>query len=142
MKEEDLPNGKGWAVEDLKVTSHSGTHIDAPYHYHDVDENGKTMMTIDEVPLNWLYGRGVKMDFSGYEDGHVITVNEVKEELKRINHHLCPGDIVLVHTSAGEKYGKSNFLDSGCGMGRDATIYLTEHGVRLVELGCSFFIYN
>jgi kynurenine formamidase len=132
MKDDDLPSGEGWAVEDLKVTSHSGTHIDAPYHYHDVDENGNAMMTIDEVPLSWFYGRGVKLDFSNYEDGHVVTVNEVKKELKRINHVLCSGDIVLIHTSAGEKYGKDNFLNSGCGIGREATIYLTEHGVHLV----------
>ena len=129
---EDLPGKKGWAVEDLKVTSHSGTHIDAPYHYHDFDENGDAMMTIDEVPLEWFFGRGVKLDFSGLEDGHVVTGEEVEEELKRINHELQPGDVVLVHTSAGEKYGKEDFLSSGCGMGREATIYLTERGVRLV----------
>ncbi|MCY8615824.1 cyclase family protein, partial [Bacillus haynesii] len=43
-----------------------------------------------------------------------------------------PGDIVLVNTSAGAKYGQNDYLDSGCGMGREATLYLTGRGVRLV----------
>lgn len=132
IREEDLPEGKGWAVEDLKITSHSGTHIDAPYHYHDFDENGNPMMTIDEVPLDWFYGRGVKLDFSNYENGHVITADEIQQELKRISHEICPGDVVLVHTSAGKEYGKKDFLVSGCGIGREATVYLTGLGVRLV----------
>ncbi|MDI5791046.1 hypothetical protein PO124_29580 [Bacillus licheniformis] len=40
-----------------------------------------------------------------------------------MNHKLAPGDIVLVNTSAGAKYGQSDYLDSGCGMGREATLF-------------------
>jgi kynurenine formamidase len=34
ITEADLPGGLGWAVETLTLTTHSGTHLDAPYHYH------------------------------------------------------------------------------------------------------------
>ena len=27
-----LPRGLGWAIEVLTLTTHSGTHLDAPYH--------------------------------------------------------------------------------------------------------------
>ena len=37
----------------------------------------------------------------------------------------------MVNTSAGDRYGKSDFLLKGCGMGREATLYLTERGVRV-----------
>lgn len=30
---EDLPEGNGWAIENVHLTTHSGTHLDAPYHY-------------------------------------------------------------------------------------------------------------
>ena len=30
----DLPQGLGWSIEFLKLTTHSGTHLDAPWHYH------------------------------------------------------------------------------------------------------------
>lgn len=32
--EDDLPDGCGWAVETLSLATHSGTHMDAPWHYH------------------------------------------------------------------------------------------------------------
>jgi len=132
LNPEDLPEGQGWAVEDMKISTHSGTHMDAPYHFHSVDENGNAMPTIDEIPLDWFIGPGVKLDFRNLKDGHVVTVDEIKAELKRINHELQPGDIVLVNTSAGAKYGEDDYLNSGCGIGREGTLFLTEHGVRLV----------
>ncbi|ALC83434.1 MULTISPECIES: cyclase family protein [Bacillus] len=132
LSSNDLPGNEGWAVEKVNMTTHAGTHIDAPYHYRSVSDDGKPMLTIDEVPLDWFHGPGVKLDFRHFEDGHVISAKEIREELSRINHKLIPGDIVLVNTSAGAKYGEKDFLESGCGMGREATLYLTEHGVRLV----------
>ncbi len=34
LKKEQLPDGLGWALEMMHLTTHSGTHLDAPYHYH------------------------------------------------------------------------------------------------------------
>jgi len=39
--------------------------------------------------------------------------------------------IVLVNTSAGTAYGSPITSPSVCGMGREATLYLTERGVRV-----------
>jgi len=38
---------------------------------------------------------------------------------------------VVVNTSAGERYGAPDYVQAGCGMGREATLYLLERGVRL-----------
>src|SRR4051794_36573312 len=51
LKVEDLPGGEGWALERLKVSTHNGTHLDAPYHFHSTMDGGKRAITIDEVPL-------------------------------------------------------------------------------------------
>jgi kynurenine formamidase len=32
LKPEDLPDGEGWAMERLDISTHNGTHVDAPYH--------------------------------------------------------------------------------------------------------------
>src|SRR3546814_6144443 len=45
---------------------------------------------------------------------------------------LQPFDIVLVNTSAGAAYGSADFLNKGCGMGEEATLFLTGQGVRVV----------
>ena len=56
----------------------------------------------------------------------------------RIGHTLRPLEIVLVNTRAGTRYGEDDYIDSGCGMGKAATLWLLERGVRLVgtDGGC------
>jgi kynurenine formamidase len=131
LKTDDLPGGEGWAIERMRLTTHTGTHLDAPYHHHSTMNGGERAITIDEVPLEWCYGPGVKLDFRGLPDGHVVTAADVEAELGRIGHALAPGDIVLVNTAAGGRYGEADYLFRGCGMGREATLYLTSRGVRV-----------
>jgi len=57
-----------------------------------------------------------------------------ENELKRIGHTLSPLEIVVVNTSAGAKYGRQDYVTSGCGMGYEATMYLLERGVRLTGI--------
>jgi kynurenine formamidase len=128
---EDLPEGLGWAVERVQLSTHNGTHLDAPWHYHPTMNCGQRSATIDEIPLEWCYQPGVKLDFRHFGDGHVVTAADVEAELKRIRHELKPLDIVVVNTSAGAKYGQPDYVASGCGMGYDATMYLTKRGVRV-----------
>jgi kynurenine formamidase len=73
----------------------------------------------------------VKLDFRHFEDGYVATAADVEAELKRIGHELKPLEIVVVNTSAGAKFGRQDYVASGCGMGYEATMYLLEKGVRV-----------
>jgi kynurenine formamidase len=112
LKPEDLPDGEGWAIEAIKLSTHNGTHLDAPWHYASTMDNGK-------------------LDFHHLPDGHVVSAQEVEDELTRIGHMLKPLDIVLVNTAAGARYGQADYVNRGCGMGREATLYLTSRGVRV-----------
>ncbi len=131
LKKEDLPGGEGWAVEMLQIATHNGTHLDAPYDHHSTMSGGARAITIDEVPLDWCMNPGVKLDFRHFDDGYIVTADDVEAELKRIGHDLQPLDIVVVNTSAGAHYGQPDYLVKGCGMGREATLYLLERGVRV-----------
>jgi kynurenine formamidase len=131
LKAEDLPDGEGWAIESIQLTTHNGTHLDAPWHYHSTMNDGERASTIDEIPLDWCFQQGVKLDFRHFPDGYVATAADVEAELSRIGHDLKPLDIVLVNTSAGAKYGKAGYLASGCGMGAEATLFLLRKGVRV-----------
>jgi len=129
---EAMAGGEGFAAsETLTLSTHNGTHLDAPWHYHPTMDNGRPAMTIDEVPLDWCLRPGVKLDFRHLPDGHVATAAEVEAELARIGHALQPLDIVLVNTAAGAALGQPDFLGRGCGMGYEATMYLTSRGVRV-----------
>ena len=126
-----LPGGEGWAVETLQISTHNGTHLDAPYHFHSTMNGGERAITIDEVPLDWCFRPGIKLDFRHFADGYVVTSDDVTVELARIEHDLQPFDIVVINTSAGVRYGQPDYLASGCGMGREATLFLLEKGVRI-----------
>jgi len=127
----ELPDGEGWAVESVAISTHNGTHLDAPYHFHSTMNCGERAITIDEVPLDWCYQPGVKLDFRHLPDGYVATEDDVAAELSRIEYVLRPLDIVLVNTSAGARYGQEDYVSSGCGMGYGATMFLLRQGVRL-----------
>jgi kynurenine formamidase len=60
-----------------------------------------------------------------------VTATEVEAELARIEHELSPLEIVLINTRAGSCYGSDDYVNSGCGMGYEATMYLLERGVRV-----------
>jgi kynurenine formamidase len=131
LQQGDLPDREGWAVENVRLSTHNGTHLDAPYHFASTMDRGKRAITIDEVPLEWCLQPGVKLDFRHLPDGHVVSAREVEAELGRIGHTLSPLEIVLVNTAAGAAYGQPDYVSRGCGMGREATLYLTERGVRV-----------
>jgi kynurenine formamidase len=131
LREEELPDREGWSIEWIRLATHSGTHLDAPYHFASTMDRGKRAITIDEVPLDWCLQPGVKLDFRHLPDGHVASAADVAAELTRIEHQLSPLEIVLVNTRAGAAYGRDDYVATGCGMGRDATLYLLERGVRV-----------
>ena len=135
LKKEDLPDGEGWAVELVNLSTHNGTHLDAPYHFHSTMNKAlgkqERAIAIHEVPLEWCFQPGVKLDFRHFADGYVVTAADVEAELKRIGHTIKPLEIVAVNTRAGSRYGHPDYVSAGCGMGYEATMYLLERGVRL-----------
>ena len=130
-KTDDLPDGEGWAIERINASTHTGTHLDAPYHYASTMDNGVRAITIDEVPLDWCFQNGVKLDFRHFEDGYVVTPDDIDAELERIGYEIQPLDIVVVNTAAGVRYGEDDYVSKGCGIGRDATLHLLNKGVRV-----------
>ncbi len=132
LKREDLPDGEGWAMETVAVSTHNGTHVDAPWHYHSTMDGGLPAATIDQLPLDWFHRPAVKLDFRHLPDGHLVTPEELDAELARIGHVLKPLDIVLLNTRAGERYGQEDYIHSGCGVGRAGTLHLTSQGIRVV----------
>ena len=49
---------------------------------------GERAITIDEVPLDWCFQPGVKLDFTALPDGYVVSAADVEAELARIGNTL------------------------------------------------------
>ena len=133
LKAEDLPDGESWANENIhQLTPHSGTHMDAPWHYHSTMNEGEPSWTIDQVPLDWCMGDGVMVDFSDKPSGYVCTSKDFQEYFQKVGYTLKPKDIVLIHTNAAAVYGEKKYLSTGCGVGEEGTCWLFSQGVYTV----------
>ncbi len=132
-EEKDLRDGLGYANDAVEMISHSGTHLDAPWHYAPLSE-GKQARTIEQIPLEWCYSDGVVLDFRQKPRGAVISSGDLQKELDRIGYTLKPFDIVLIMTGADKFWGKAEYFDAGCGMGRESTLWLVEKGIRVMGI--------
>jgi kynurenine formamidase len=127
----DFPDGLGLAWEDLRTQTHHGTHVDAPWHYGPTSE-GKPARTIDEMPLDWFVGPGVRLDVREHAAGTKLTVEHVEAALREAGHTLSSGEIVLLWTGADEHFMEAAYLERYCGLGAEATRWLVEQGIRVI----------
>lgn len=75
---DQLPDGEGWQLETLEVSTHNGTHVDAPLRYHSTMDGGARAMAIDAVPLDTCYQPGVKLGFRHFPDGYLVQPDNIE----------------------------------------------------------------
>lgn len=105
-----------YLISTLHISSHTGTHIDAPAHYL------KTGDTIDTIPLESLIGSCRVIDLISQE-------GIIQEE--SIEGRLGNETRILLRTSFS---GKRTFSQPYPSLGRDAAEYLISQGVRCVGI--------
>ncbi|CAN5558576.1 cyclase family protein [soil metagenome] len=113
----------GMNVLSLHLGSHSGTHVDAPYHFV---ENGDR---IDELDPKLFVGPAVLVDVRGKEPRARITV----EELQRYEDMLSQGSIAVVWTGWDEHYDTPLYYDHPFLDLRSAQLLL-DSGVKTVAI--------
>jgi kynurenine formamidase len=134
VKPDDLifSRGLGWAVEEIQAITHTGTHVDAPYHYGPTS-GGKPARTIDMVPLEWCFAPGVVLDMRHKAPGDFIEVADLEAALAKIDYCLKPLDIVLLQTGADKRLGSAAYFAQP-GLGREGVLWLVEQGVRVIGI--------
>jgi kynurenine formamidase len=115
------------------LSDHVGTHIDALKHLRQ-DAPGP-----EGIPLEYCYGDGVVLDFRHKEKGDGITAAEIREALRKIEYSLKPRDIVLIQTGAGSYQNDDRYLTDHCGMTAEATLWLIEHGIKVMGIDAITF---
>ncbi|OIN60163.1 cyclase family protein [Arsenicibacter rosenii] len=128
------PGFSGWADDTIKhMGVHATTHIDAPWHYFPTVA-GQPAKTIDQVPLDWCYGDGLKLDMTHKADFDPITVDDLNAELARTKAVLRPGMIVLIQTGRDRFNGTKEFAEVGTGMSKEATEWLIDQGIKIMGI--------
>lgn len=131
---DDLPYGHGSSSEQINLLTHTGTHVDAPYHYAPVDSKGRPMRTIDQLELENFFGDGFCLDFTHKKPSEKISAQEVEEGLKKIEYEVKAGDIALIHTGVDKYVDSPKFLNIQPGMTRESILCLTGKGVKVIGI--------
>lgn len=124
LSSKNFPDNSGLAWEKVKLSTHTGTHLDAPFHF------GKQQKTIEEIPLGHCYNDAVLLDFSGKPAGSLINKEDIQGALNKINYNLRENNIVLIRTGARKL--KEEYKYSHCGLNQEAVLWLIEKGVNII----------
>jgi len=112
---------EGATVERCTFMTHSGSHVDAPFHYL------PQLQCIHELPLSHFYGPCVAIDLRGLAPSHAIKARD----LRKHEAILTPGTMVLLKTGWGEKRGNSKeFLTAWPYMSGEGAQYLLDRKVK------------
>lgn len=127
----DFPHGIGLAWENYNGITHMATHLDAPWHFGPTSE-GKPSRTIDQIPLEWCYSDGVRLDMRHRKRGENISVADMESALKKISYSIKPMDIVLMWTDGDKHFHQPDYAEVSPGVSAEATLYLIDKGVKII----------
>jgi arylformamidase len=114
-----IRSGDNCNMSNLELSSHTGTHIDAPLHF---EENG---VSVDKIPLDVLIGPAKLVDLEGVE-----TVDENHLRDAGIEGHTR----VLIRTSNCLLLDRPEFTGDYVSITVAAARYLVNTGIQLVGI--------
>jgi len=130
VKKEDLPDEEFLSLEIVHAPVHIGTHLDYSFHYGSRSE-GHPSKTAEEIPLEYCYQDGVKLDLAHKKPAQAITDDDIKAALQKINYELKPLDIVLLQTGADKLFGGPKYFTDYPGVDISAIDYLLDRGIKV-----------
>jgi kynurenine formamidase len=125
----------GWFSRAWYLGEHCGTHVDAPVHFN------PTGTAVDRLPLDWLFGEAVVLDFAHKKAGEDVTASEVAGAVAGLDGGgLGDARIVLVRSGRSRLWGTPEYHRDMINMSPEATQWLLHRGVRVV--GCDACVWE
>lgn len=128
-----FPDKVGLAWEKVKLETHTGTHLDAPWHFGPFSESNSSK-TIDQIPLEWCYGDGVVLDLRYKLPKATIGVSDLETACKKINYKIKEKDIVLIMTGADKFSKERKYLFEYPAMSKEALVWILDKGIRVIGI--------
>jgi kynurenine formamidase len=116
----------------IQTSNHMGTHLDAPRHFVTAG------MTIDEIPIEWLYGEGVLVDLTDEMDELAIYTPEMIEARVEVRE----GDLLFLHTGwerhaqFGAEPDEEKYIHRHPGAHPDLVPWLLEKKIHVWAVDC------
>jgi len=116
----------GYNLELLFLSSHSGTHIDAPFHFV---ENGAR---IHEISVSRLVGMAILIKLQK-KANQSISKNDIINFEKK-HHIITKNSIVIFSTGWHKNLNKKNYFEKNPGLSTSAAKYLASKKINLVGI--------
>ena len=127
----------GYYCQLLLISEHTGTHVDAPVHFHPQMENA----SIDCFSPDTLIAPAVVYDFADRDlrPGDLITRDMVVSYERDHGVAVGEGEIALVNFGWMQRHWRTDskstwFVKNAPGIAEDAVIHFKERGIRAI--GC------
>lgn len=130
IKKEQLPDEEFLSLEMVYSSVHSGTHLDYSFHYGSKSE-GRESKTAEEIPLQWCFADGVRLDLTHKDSSEVIKDEDIKQALAKINYELKPADIVLLYTGSDKLFGSPEYFSDYPGVDISTIDYLLDKSIKV-----------
>lgn len=131
VSSKDFLDGIGLAWENVSLSTHYGTHLDAPYHYAPF-LRGRPSLTIDKIPLEYCFSDGVVLDVKEKKAGEEVNIEDLEISLRKINYQLKPKDIVLIMTGRDKFRDTKKYPFLHPGISPDAIDWLIEKRIKII----------
>ncbi len=118
----------GFLAESIFMASHTGTHVDAPWHF---EPKGKKL---DEVPLERFLARGHVLDLRGLKARASISRFQIVKARDGLQGPIGKGDAVLLRTGWERRRGTRAYLFANPGLSGEAAKELARWQVGLVGI--------
>ena len=116
----------GYNLELLFLSSHTGTHLDAPYHF------AKNGAKIHQIPLDRLLGNGVLIKIKKGKN-QVITKNDLIL-FERKNGNIQKHSSIIFHTEWQKNLNSDSYFINNPGLSESAAKYLVSKEINLVGI--------
>ncbi|MFI9386632.1 cyclase family protein [Kutzneria sp. NPDC052558] len=126
-----LPGAEFLTNDTLSLTTHTGTHVDAPAHYGSITTYGEAPKTVEQLPVDWFYRPAVVLDLTDAPVG-AVGADVLRAKLDEVGYTLSPLDIVLLNTGAARLVGTSKYFTEFVGLDRSGVDLLLDQGVRVI----------
>ncbi|PWA12052.1 hypothetical protein DCC39_08205 [Pueribacillus theae] len=87
---------EGYASKMIMMSDHSGTHMDAPYHFF------KDGLTVENIPIEATMGNAVLIDVSDKGSNEPVTKEMIEKVVEKEQLEIKENDIVLFRCWPGE----------------------------------------
>src|SRR2546428_581404 len=119
----------GFFAESLFLVSHTGTHVDAPFHF---EPKGRKL---HEMPLDRFVARGHVLDLRGLAKKAKILPEHLRSSTRSAHRPIRKGDAILLRTRWWERHrGTPAYLFQNPGATRAAAKLLLKWGSGLVGI--------